>query len=210
MKNKSPYSAALTGCSFAFNEFKLILPLLMQEDSAALLKGEKVNNNLLQVNAEESRKKFLAEFKRRYDAVPASFWEAFQNMSEAGQRAGLLYAILRAYKLVFDFHFNVTLKRWNSIEQVVTKNDIMMEFSEIGAKDEFVDGWTENTKGKCASQYLNFIREAGLLDKRTSELHALHLDATDFEYYIRTGDEWFLEACLLLPYEINDIKACLR
>lgn len=31
-------------------------------------------------------------------------------MSEAGQRAGLLYAILKTYKLVFDFHFNVTLK----------------------------------------------------------------------------------------------------
>ena len=78
------------------------------------LSNEIENNRVLQVNSIASRKRFVVEFKRRYAAVPAHFWQTCQNLSEAGQRAGLFYAILKTYKLVFDFHFNVTMKKWNS------------------------------------------------------------------------------------------------
>lgn len=205
----SPYTATITGCAFLYNEFMRILPLLMAPNSEEALKEEAVNNNLLQVNSQKARRTFINEFKRRYNAVPASFWTKMQALSEQGQRAALLYAILKTYRLLFDFHFNVTIKQWNSIERTLQKNDIMMEFNEISAHDEFVDSWTETTKKKCASQYLTILRQAGMLNEKTNELQALHLEASEYEYYIRSGEEWFLEACLLYPYEINDIKAKL-
>ena len=206
-KITSPYTATITGCAFLYNEFIRILPLLMAPNSEEALKEEAVNNNLLQVNSQKARRTFINEFKRRYNAVPASFWTKIQTLSEQGQRAALLYAILKTYRLLFDFHFNVTIKQWNSIERTLQKNDIMMEFNEISAHDEFVDSWTEATKKKCASQYLTILRQAGMLNEKTNELQALHLEANEYEYYIRSGEEWFLEACLLYPYEINDIKA---
>ena len=209
MKQNSPYTATITGCAFLFNEFLRILPLLMAPNSDELLKDEKKNNRILQVNSEKARQTFLNEFKRRYNSVPTSFWIAFIDKNEKTQRAYLLYAILKAYKLVFDFHFNVTVKQWNSVERTLRKNDIMMEFSEISLRDDFVDGWTDNTKDRCASQYLTILRQSGLLQEKTDELHAIHLDVSDYEYYIRSGEEWFLEACLLYPYEVNDIKTKL-
>ncbi len=205
-KNNSPYSATITGCAFLYNEFMRILPLLMDENATELLKEEVLNNRILQVNSQKARQTFITEFKRRYNAVPISFWMKFITMGETAQRAGLLYAILKAYKLAFDFHFNVTVKRWNSVDQTLHKNDIMREFSEISSRDAFVDSWTENTKDKCASQYLTILRQSGLLQEKTDELQALHLEASDFEYYVRSGEDWFLEACLLYPYEVNDIK----
>ena len=205
-KNNSPYSATITGCAFLYNEFMRILPLLMDENATELLKEEVQNNRILQVNSQKARQTFITEFKRRYNAVPISFWMKFITMREAAQRAGLLYAILKAYKLAFDFHFNVTVKRWNSVDQTLHKNDIMREFSEISSRDAFVDSWTENTKDKCASQYLTILRQSGLLQEKTDELQALHLEASDFEYYVRSGEDWFLEACLLYPYEVNNIK----
>ena len=165
-KNNSPYTAAITGCFFLYYEFQRILPLLMSEESERLLKEEVENNQFLQVNSRKSRGNFVLEFKRRYASVPAHFWEAWQTWSEAGQRAGLFYAILKTYKLVFDFHFNVTIKKWNSIEQEVAKNDVMMEFNEIAAHDEFVDSWSDNTKDRCAGAYLTILRQAGLLDPK--------------------------------------------
>ena len=195
-KMKSPYTAAITGCAFLYNEFMRILPLLMAENVESLLKEEVLNNRLLQVNSQKARQTFITEFKRRYRAVPVTFWTNFVHMNEAAQRAGLLYAILKAYKLVFDFHFNVTVKRWNSVDQTLHKNDIMREFSELSSRDAFVDSWTEKTKDKCASQYLTILRQAGL-------------EASDFEYYVRSGEDWFLEACLLYPYEVNNIKTQL-
>lgn len=208
-KMKSPYTAAMTGCGFLYNEFIRVLPLFMEKNAADLLKEEVLNNRLLQVNSQKARQRFITEFKRRYNAVPLSFWANFVNMNEAAQRAGLLYAILKAYKLAFDFHFNVTVKRWNSVDQTLHKNDIMREFSELSSRDAFVDSWTEKTKDKCASQYLTILRQAGLLQEKTDELQSLHLEASDFEYYVRSGEYWFLEACLLYPYEVNNIKTQL-
>lgn len=208
-KNNSPYSATITGCAFLYNEFMRILPLLMDENATELLKNEVLNNHIIQVNSQKARQTFITEFKRRYCAVPASFWTEFITMTESAQRAGLLYAILKAYKLVFDFHFNVTVKRWNSVDQTLHKNDIMREFSELSSRDAFVDSWTEKTKDKCASQYLTILRQAGLLQEKTDELQPLHLEASNFEYYVRSGEDWFLEACLLYPYEVNNIKTQL-
>ena len=137
------------------------------------------------------------------------FWQVWQGWSEEGQRAGLFYAILKTYKLVFDFHFNVAIKRWNSVDHQLAKFDIMMEFNEIAAHDEFVDNWSDNTKDRCASAYLTILRQAGLMTEKTNELQSIHPDISELEYYFRTGEEWFLEACFLYPYEINNIKAKL-
>lgn len=209
-KKNSPYTATITGCAFLYNEYLRILPLLMSENATELLKDEVKTNQILLVNSQKARQTFITEFKRRYNAVPATFWTSFQTMSEQAQRAGLLYAILKAYKLAFDFHFNVTVKRWNSVEQTLKKNDIMMEFNELSARDEFVDSWTDNTKDRCASQYLTILRQAGLLKSKTDELQPIHLEPSDYEFYIHSGEEWFLNACLLYPYEVNDIKLQIR
>lgn len=83
----------------------------------------------------------------------------------------------------------------------------MMEFNEISAHDEFVDSWSDNTKDRCAAAYLTILRQSGLLDEKTNELQPIKLDADEYTYYIHTGEEWFLEACLLYPYEINEIKS---
>ena len=206
---QSPYTAAITGCAVLYYEFKRILPLLLSEDSDTLLKDEIENNQILLINSRKARRTFVLEFKRRFSSVPVHFWQLWQSWSEEGQRAGLFYAILKTYKLVFDFHFNVAIKRWNSVDHQLNKSDIMMEFNEISAHDEFVDSWSDNTKNRCASQYLTILRQTGLLAEKTNELQSIHPDATDLEYYFRSGEEWFLEACLLHPYEINDIKSQL-
>ena len=208
-KNNSPYSAAITGCAFLYYEFQRILPVLLSADSEERLKEEIENNQILQINSRKARRTFVLEFKRRFASVPIHFWQTWQGWSETGQRAGLFYAILKTYKLVFDFHFNVTMKQWNSARHQLAKSDIMMELNEIAAHDEFVDSWSENTKDRCASQYLTILRQAGLLTDRTNELQAIHPDESELEYYFRSGEEWLLEACLLYPYEINDIKSKL-
>ena len=206
--NNSPY-IAITGCSFLFYEFQRLLPIMMSADAEKLLKDEIENNQLFQVNSKVSRMRFVAEFKRRFNSVPLHYWQMWQGWSEMGQRAGLFYAILKTYKLVFDFHFNVAIRHWNSIDHKLDKPDVMMELNEIASHDEYVDSWSDNTKERSASQYLTILRQVGLLDEQTNQLQSIHPDTSELEYYIRSGEEWFLEACLLHAYEINDIKNSL-
>lgn len=200
---ESPYSAAITGGGFLFEETNALLPLLLSDDRETLLKDEKVNNRLLKINAETSRYRAIVEIARRYDTMPASFWVDYQSMDDDDQLVALFFVILKTYKICFDFHVNVTMRKWNSISKSLVYDDIDMEFNEVSARDEFVDSWSDKTKRKVASAYLTVLRKVGILDKE-DQLHSL--SASNFDYYIRIGEQWFLEACLLLPYQIDNIK----
>lgn len=204
-KNKSPYSAAFTTCSYLITEFNAVLPLLQSPDSEALLKQEAMDRQYTRINNEASAKKILAEFKRRYESLPSSFWTWYEGLDEIAQRAALLYAIIKTYRLIFDFHIHVTLKKWNSVDHTLVKEDLVMEFLDISSRDEVVDSWSEMTKGKLMRAYLTILRQAGMLDKKTNELIPMRLMPSDYRYYVETGDTWFLDACLLTPMEKNEV-----
>ena len=200
---QSPYTAAITGGGFLFEETNLLLPLLQSDNRDVLLKDEAVNNRILQINAETSRKRNIVEIARRYDTMPVSFWEEYKEMEENDQKIALFFVILKTYKICFDFQIRVTMRKWNGIAKSLTHEDLMMEFSEIAAKDEFVNSLSENTMRKVASTYLSILRKVGMLDNN-SELHSVQ--ANNMDYYIKIGEPWFLEACLLQPYQIDSIK----
>ena len=202
-KIDSPYTASVTGGGFLFAETGILLPLLQSEDSAKLLKDEAVNNNLLQINAESARKRIIAEVSKRYKAMPAAFWNDYSQMTTEDQMVANFFVILKTYKIIFDFHINVALRRWNSISKTIEKDDVMMELDEIAARDAFVDSWSDDTKAKLAGTYLTILRRAGMLDE-AGQLKTLY--CSNPEYYVTIGEPWFLESCLLQPYEIENIK----
>jgi hypothetical protein len=205
-KNISPYSAAITGCGFMYVEMGELLPMLSSIDRDQILRQEVKNGKVLKMKSEVTRDKAVLEFKRRYDAVHPAFWEWYQTLNDKSKRIAMFYVILKTYRICFDIQFNVVIPRWNSIERSVTRNDILMEFNEIAAKDEFVDSWSEQTKNKIASSCLSVLRKAGLLDEKTTVLQSIDSSEIDFSYYITVGETWFLEACLMKPYEIEQIK----
>ncbi|MCO6024887.1 DUF1819 family protein [Prevotella cerevisiae] len=205
-KMTSPY-LSLTGCSFLYYEFRRILPLLMAPDSDRLLKEEVEHNHVMQVNTLSARKRFISEFKRRFRSVPRTFWETWEKMGENGQRVGLFYVLLKTYKLIFDFHFDVTVRKWNSVDRHLNRIDLIMEMNEIAAKDENVGSWSDKTKDRCISHYITILRQTGLIEGKDNQLVPVKISASDSSYYFRTGETWFLEACLLYPYEIENLKS---
>lgn len=202
-RGNSPYSAAITGGGFLFEETDALLPLLKSPDREALVKDELVNNRILHINAEKSRSKAILEIKRRFDVMPPAFWEDYQDMNEDDRRIALLFVILKTYKILFDFQINVAIKKWNSVSQTIDLQDLAMEMNEIAAKDEFVDSWSESTKSKVASAYLSMLRKCGMMNR---EGNLVQLKPTNADFYIRIGELWFLEACFLAPYQIEIIK----
>ena len=199
----SPYSAAFTGGGFLLEETDLLLPLLKSADSEALLKEEKVNNNLLKINAESARSRIMYEIKRRYASMPPAFWNDYQEMNAADRPVAIFYVILKTYKICFDFQVNVIVRKWNSVSKRVDKTDVMMELNEIAARDAFVDSWSDKTKHKVASAYLTILRRVGMLD---TDSRLRPLACSNYAYYLSKGEPWFLQACLLQTYEIERIK----
>lgn len=200
---ESPYSAAVTGGGFLFDETEALLPLLMSPDRTQLLKDEIVNNEVLHINLEKSRARSAKEIERRYHSVPPAFWIDYMDMDITDRKIALLYVILRTYKIFFDFHINVCIRRWNSVGQRLELSDLMLEFNEISARDEFVDSWAESTKKKVASTYLSVLRKCGMIDS-SGTLSPLR--PSNASFYLRMGETWFLEACFMAPYQIENIK----
>ena len=205
-KIKSPYTAAMTGCGFMWEEMTHILPLLMSPDSDKLLKQEVIENNYIMLKTESTRKRAIAEFVRRYNSVPHHFWECYQTFSREAKIVAMYFVNLKCYRLFFDLHLNLVLRKWNSARQSLNRSDVQMEINEIAAKDEFVAGWSEKTREKVASSFLSFMRKAGFFSDEDENLVPIRLEDTEFAFYLQIGEPWFLEACLLQPYEINRIK----
>lgn len=199
----SPYSAAITGGGFLFEETDALLPLLTSPDRESLVKDELVNNRILHINAEKSRGKAILEIRRRFEVMPPAFWEDYKSMNEEDRRIALLFVILKTYKILFDFQINVAIKKWNSVSRTIDLQDLAMEINEIAAKDEFVDSWSDSTKSKVASAYLSMLRKCGMMNR---EGNLVQLKPSNAEFYIRIGELWFLEACFLAPYQIENIK----
>lgn len=202
-KGNSPYSAAITGGGFLFEETDALLPLLTSPDRESLVKDELVNNRILHINAEKSRSKAILEIKRRFEVMPPAFWEDYQSMNEEDRKIALLFVILKTYKILFDFQINVAIKKWNSVSRTIDLQDLALEINEIAAKDEFVDSWSDSTKSKVASAYLSMLRKCGMMNR---ERNLMQLKPSNAEFYIRIGELWFLEACFLAPYQIENIK----
>lgn len=202
-RGNSPYSAAITGGGFLFEETDALLPLLKSPDRDTLIKNELVNNRILHINAEKSRSKAILEIKRRFDVMPPAFWDDYQSMNDDDRKIALFFVILKTYKILFDFQINVAIKKWNSVSRTIDLQDLAMEMNEISAKDEFVDSWSESTKSKVASAYLSMLRKCGMMDR---EGQLVQLKPTNADFYIRIGELWFLEACFLAPYQIENIK----
>ena len=89
---------------------------------------------------------------------------------------------------------------------MLTKNDIQMSLSELATKDAFVDSWSDETRDRLSSQYLAILRQGGLINETTKELQEPALPEEDFLYYIQIGEIWFLQACLLPGYKIEQLK----
>ena len=202
-RGSSPYSAAITGGGFLFEETNALLPLLQSSDRDALIKDELVNNRILHINTEKSRSKAILEIKRRFNVMPPAFWVDYLSMSEEDRKIALLFVILKTYKILFDFQINVAIKKWNSVSRTIDLQDLAMEMNEIAAKDEFVDSWSESTKTKVAGAYLSMLRKCGMINR---EGQLVQLKPSNADFYIRIGEVWFLQACFLAPYQIENMK----
>lgn len=203
----SPYSASFTAASMAFYETNAALVYLLEDDSVDTVRKLREDASILKIQSYKSRDKVVGEIVKRYRSAPKSFWQRYVELSETEQRIALFYVILKTYRLAFDFQINVVLNKYQSANQVLSAEDFLLEMSEISGRDEFVDGWSENTKRKLVSTFMTMLRQTGFLAEKSNEIRRLEVDKDVFVYYCQIGEDWFLQACLLPLYEINNIKS---
>ena len=188
------------------DEIVALLPVLQSPDADQLLRGEIESNDLLQLGKSKTRERMMTEFKRRYAAMPPSFWKWFLTLDRAGQTVALYYCLMRTYLLVKDVHLNLVLPRFKSANPVITKADVERHICKIAAVDPFVESWSDATKGKVASACLSFLRAVGMIDSSSGELKAVSVADKLAAHFISRGESWYLEALGMPLYEVKRIR----
>lgn len=205
---KSPYSAAFTGCGFMLDEMLALLPLMLAPDAEERLKSEISGNKLLFVGKTKTRDRMVTEFRRRFKSVSRTFWDWFQSLPRDSQPGALFFVLLKTYYFLLDIQLKVVLPLSRSAFNRISKSDVMMRLNDIAAADDFVESWSDQTKDRVCSGVLSFLRSAGMLGD-DDVICPLKLRDEDFAHFIAIGEGWFLEAALLQPFEVERIKGCL-
>ena len=202
----NPYSASFTGAAMLFSDMNVAVKLLLEDDSPETIKRLKTDASHIQIKSETARRRVTAEFVKRFHVVPQSFWSRYVDLPESEQRLALLYVILKTYRLLFEFQVNLAIPKYNSPDRIITKNDVNMALNEIASQDEFVDSWSAETRDRASSQYLTILRQSGLIDEGSGELQSPNVPDEALLWYIQAGEVWFLQACFLPGYKIEQIK----
>jgi hypothetical protein len=189
------YNSSLSAGGILFHEFLALKELILSSDFEVALKAELDNNLLVGIKTLGARKRVLRELKRRVNEMPHSFWQQFYQWTEREQRLALLYVCLKTYRLVFDIHWEHTLKKFKTSAQLDALG-ISMFFDELASRDDLFASWSPSTLNKINTQYRKALKDAGLLESNSLKKPREISDAF-WQYFVDNDEAWWLEACFI-------------
>jgi hypothetical protein len=191
--NSSKYDAGFTAGGLMYGEFLALESIILGKGTAEMLAREENENSFIGVKTLGARKRVLQEIKRRYHSVSPEFWGQFYQWDMTHQKLALFFVCLKTYPLMFDIHWDLTLKKFKT-DKTLESFNVTMLLDEIASKDEAVSRWTAKTLDKVNSRYRKILSDVQLLNKGKLQ-QPVNIQNTFWEYFKNANEAWFLEAC---------------
>ena len=157
------YSAGLVSQSFWFIEMKKLIKLIENGKSDKEIKKLCIEENLFGAAKEYRAKRIYGYLCNRVKKLEQPLIELFSNSDFETQKLINLIAILKGDRLFFEFLFEVY--REKSILGIpnIENSDMSIFFKNKEVQSGIVASWTDRTKKRLSSSYLNFMADANLL-----------------------------------------------
>lgn len=194
-KGKDTYGTSFTAGGLLHRETNAVLELLLSDQAEELLVQEAAEDRLIHINSESARIRSIREIRYRNRVVGKNFWQIYAEMPENFQKLMLFFACLKTYRLVFDFHFDVTLPNWKKTGNMPEIFSYEWKMDELAGKIDQVGNLSDTTRRKLVTVYRRMLKEAELV--RTQKIFSAEAPDDFWCYFIKSGDAWFLEACFL-------------
>jgi len=165
---------------------------------AAVQRGtsfDDVQPELFDINSWQGRRRKLAEIKRRLQGAEPPVWADLPELATGKRSVVMYYCCLKTYRLLFDFHMDVVLPKWQSMDRKLGPHDARRFLERRADAHPEIDGWSDGTRQKIRQVVLQMLREAGFLSD--GELQRPRLSDSFWERFVKVGDVWFLEAAFL-------------
>lgn len=171
-QNTSPYkgSGQLTREQFLFYEMRTTAKLMVEGLDDGEVVKRIVDDNLFQYPTEKSLASISkACIARLYALGDRDLITAITTQPMDTAKQICLYAMMKRYRLVWDFMLTVIGEKYRLQEFSFGKKDINIFFMQIQEQDDFVSAWSDSTIKKIRQVLIKILVENGYLDHIKSE-----------------------------------------
>lgn len=196
LRDASPYNAAITREQFLFYEMRTTAKLVCEGLSKEEVTERIVKENLFQYPTEKSVRKMAYACLRRLDALEDnSLVQAMANQPSDVSKQICLYAMMKQYRLVWDFMITVVGSKYRNLDTSFSKVDLNTYILLLQEQDDWVATWSDSTVTKVKQVLAKILVENEYLDSLTADHLNPVLICSVLENAIRSnGDDIALPA----------------
>ncbi len=170
LKTNSPYSAVITREHFLFYEMRTTAKLLSEGYSEEETASKITEDNLFQYPTEKTVRRMALSCIRRLKAMDdASLITAIANQPSDVAKQVCLYAMMKQYRLVWDFMITVIGTKFESFDMSFSKSDLNVFMMRLQEQDDWVATWSENTITKVKQVLARVLIENEYIDSPTAD-----------------------------------------
>lgn len=165
--NSSPYkgSAQITREQFLFYEMRTTAKLMREglEDNEII--DRIVEDNLFQYPTERSIRQMAKACVARLEGMgDMDLVEAVASQSSETAKQICMYAMMKQYRLVWDFMITVIGEKYRMQNFSFSQMDVNVFFMQLQEQDDYVAGWSESTVKKIRQILIRVLAENEYLD----------------------------------------------
>lgn len=170
LRDDSPYNAAMTREQFLFYEMRTTAKLLNDGLDKDTVASHIVSDNLFQYPTEKSvRKMALACIRRLASMEDESLIAAIATQPSDVAKQICLYAMMRQYRLVWDFMLTVIGNKYKLLDSTFSRMDIEVFFMQLREQDDWVAAWSDTTINKVRQVLTKMLVENEYLDSTDAD-----------------------------------------
>lgn len=170
LQSASPYNAAITREQYLFYEVRTTAKLLTEGLSADEVAERIVSENLFQYPTEKSVRKMALACLRRLDALQdESLVQAIATQPSDVAKQICLYAMMKQYRLVWDFMVTVIGEKYRLRDSSFGKIDLNVFFMRLQEQDDYVATWSDSTVTKLKQVLQKTLVDNEYIDSTKAE-----------------------------------------
>lgn len=170
MNDTYPYLASMTREPFLFYEMRVTARVVLEGSTDEETVKKIIEENLYQYPTERSLKQISNGCLKRLRALEnTSLIEIIANSSVEVSKQACLYAMMRYYRLVWEFMITVIGSKYSSGDRNFSKRDLSVFFMQLQEQNDVVASWSDSTIQKLKQILCRVLVECEYLDNVKSE-----------------------------------------
>ena len=178
LRNPIPYTAAFTREQFLFYETRATARLISEGVSEEEAVNRIIEENLFQYPTEKSVRRIARACVRRLKAMEdETLVQALASEPSQTAKQICLYAMMRQYRVVWDFMVTVIGEKYRLRDISFGKMDLNVFFIRLQEQDDNAASWSDSTVTKLKQVLTKILVENGYIDSgKAGHLNPVWLD----------------------------------